>query len=531
MFNFCFWRGWQFSQMNLPECMPTHPQSPRQQGLGALAPVLNLQRGPEIGPVTADFTHQECAPPPLPPRGGRPRCRLLQRPGRAAGEPRLGPSQHWWVGRRLHRLPGPWGQSSGRIPRSAAACAAQGAPAPGQGRGRGTSPRPDPQDRPRAREGAPFPWDFWIHFRPGEGREDSGRAGAPRVETGAAPVLPHPGATSSRSARTFNSSERWRVPECGWGGPSLGGGGRSRRKYGGGFLRPAETPLSWGGGNAEEGSRRPLSRTPPPQFCLDGCSREPAPQLPFSPSFSPRCLRLLLPPPAHPAPPRRAARVPCVMASRPPGPPRAALGGCRSLAHVRPGSSWRVPLATGCRGGPRSARPLCGPVSRPFCPSAGSTLPRAGGAVGQVSPPRMGGVAGAAPDVVVDAGLEDPGFWHSARHLLLVSLCSHGSPVRLAAPGRARLGCCCEFLLLSAWKCLPESGGAPAASFLTVLEDLILPQGLLAAALSRNLTPYVRVQRIFATRLFPSPTSLNFTKSLKYSKFILQYLLIHSELL
>lgn len=65
----------------------------------------------------------------------------------------------------------------------------------------------------------------------------------------------------------------------------------------------------------------------------------------------------------------------------------------------------------------------------------------------------------------------------------------------------------------------------------TVLGDLILPQGLLAAALSRNLTPYVRMQRIFVTRLFPSPTSLNFTKSLKYSIFILQYLLIHSELL
>lgn len=293
---------------------------------------------------------------------------------------------------------------------------------------------------------------------------------------------------------------------------SAGAGGTQRRGPDGRF---PELLLRSSVLTAVPGNQRPNCHSPPPS----------APAVSASSSHS------FLPPPAHPAPPRRAARVPCVMASRPPGPPRAALGGCRSLAHVRPGSSWRVLLATGCRGGPRSARPLCGPVSRPFCPSAGSTLPRAGGAVGQVSPPRMGGVAGAAPEVVVDAGLEDPGFWHSARHLLLVSLCSHGSPVRLAAPGRARLGCCCEFLLLSAWKCLPESGGAPAASFLTVLEDLILPQGLLAAALSRNLTPYVRVQRIFATRLFPSPTSLNFTKSLKYSKFILQYLLIHSELL
>ena len=98
-------------------------------------------------------------------------------------------------------------------------------------------------------------------------------------------------------------------------GPSCSGG-RSPTKYGGGSLTPAEAPLTWGGGNREESSRPLLSPTPPPQFCLDGCSREPKLQLPFSPALSPRCLRLLplplLPPaPALPAPPRPSAPPTC----------------------------------------------------------------------------------------------------------------------------------------------------------------------------------------------------------------------------
>ncbi|XP_034867528.1 uncharacterized protein LOC118015071 [Mirounga leonina] len=110
------------------------------------------------------------------------------------------------------------------------------------------------------------------------------------------------------------------------------------------------------------------------------------------------------------------------------------------LVVARPGPSWRVAPATGWFRGQRPVRPLRGQVSCPLCPSARSTSPRAGGAVEQVSPPRTVGVAGAAPDAVVDAGLEDPGFWHSARHLLLVSLCSHRSPVRLAAPRESKAG-------------------------------------------------------------------------------------------
>ena len=164
-----------------------------------MAPAPNLQRGPEIGPVRADFTHQECAPPPLPPRGGRPRCRLLQGPGKCCRGAPLCPSQHCWVGRRLHRLAGPGEQSSG------GARAAEGAPAPGGGRG--TSPRPDPQvqDRPRPRPRAE-PERRRLSRGISESISVPGRgaraAAVPErlgSETGAAPALLYPGATSSRA--------------------------------------------------------------------------------------------------------------------------------------------------------------------------------------------------------------------------------------------------------------------------------------------------------------------------------------------
>ncbi|XP_033058586.1 basic proline-rich protein-like [Trachypithecus francoisi] len=47
-------------------------KGPWQHGLRGDVPAPNLQRGPEIGPVRADFTRQECVPPPPPPRGSRP---------------------------------------------------------------------------------------------------------------------------------------------------------------------------------------------------------------------------------------------------------------------------------------------------------------------------------------------------------------------------------------------------------------------------------------------------------------------------
>lgn len=119
--------------------LPVRASGNRGRRGGALAPAPNLQRGPEIGPVRADFTRQECAPPLPPPRGGRPPCRLLEWSAASAG-----PSQHCRVSCCLHRLPRP-GQGSGRIPRSASGRAATRASGPGPGGGSGTSPRPDPR--------------------------------------------------------------------------------------------------------------------------------------------------------------------------------------------------------------------------------------------------------------------------------------------------------------------------------------------------------------------------------------------------
>lgn len=148
--------------------MPPIPQSPLQQGLGALAPGLNLQRGPGIGPVRTDFTHQECAPPPPPPRGGRPRCRLLRRPGKCCrgAPPRPVTTLLGWP-------PTPQTAPAGRAELGADPTLRLSLRGPG-GRQRRvrlwTSQRPDPQDQDRppprplprgpAREGAPFPWDF-----------------------------------------------------------------------------------------------------------------------------------------------------------------------------------------------------------------------------------------------------------------------------------------------------------------------------------------------------------------------------------
>nr|XP_039320357.1 translation initiation factor IF-2-like [Saimiri boliviensis boliviensis] len=74
---------------------------PRQQRFWGDVPAPNLHRGPEIGPVRADFTRQECVPPLTPPRGRRPRVSPLQgRQGTARGKRRLGPSQYLRAGRR-----------------------------------------------------------------------------------------------------------------------------------------------------------------------------------------------------------------------------------------------------------------------------------------------------------------------------------------------------------------------------------------------------------------------------------------------
>ncbi|KAF3822662.1 hypothetical protein GH733_008036, partial [Mirounga leonina] len=102
-----------------------------QQGLG-LSPQLRIRsearKSVPLQPISPirNALHPRCLPAAAALGVGS-----FSRPGSAARERRLGPSQHCWGGRRLHRLPAPGGQSSGRIPRSASVCAAQGAPAPG----------------------------------------------------------------------------------------------------------------------------------------------------------------------------------------------------------------------------------------------------------------------------------------------------------------------------------------------------------------------------------------------------------------
>ena len=403
--------------MNVPQCLPLFSPRPPATGGGGRWPRLRIcseaQKSVPLEPISP--IRNALRPRHLPAAAAL-RVACSRGRGSAGGERRLRPSQHRRVGRPRPRLLGPGGHGSGRMPRLASARAAEGTPAPGPSRGRGTSPRPDPRAAPaprRARAGAPFPWDFRIHFRPGEGRKGSSRSAPcrklePPLPSGSRAQLP------PVPTRTFNSSGRRRAQGCGRAGPSPGGGS-SQRKYGGGFLRPAKAPLSWGGGNGEEGSRRPLSRTPPPQFCLDCCSREPALQLPFSPSRSPSCLRPLPPLlPPSPGPPLRTAHVPCVMASRPPGPSRAALGRGCSLARVRPAHARELPASD-------SGGRECGPSRLSPRPGLSAALP----AHHPARLPRSGPGCGAGVsskdgwerlEVQGDAGLAEPGFRRFARH-------------------------------------------------------------------------------------------------------------------
>lgn len=293
--------------MNLPRPAPVSLVGAAGDGGAAAAP--NVRRGPEVGPVRADFTRQECAPPhPLLAvaalgvarlRGqkvwGAPPCPVTISPGRlpspqtARAETGLGADPTLRLGRR--------GQGG------ASARAGWGTPNRPEARS-GDPPQPD-HERGRLSHGFSVP------------RKGARAVAVPERlgwERGAAPALPLPGATSSgarpylqllraaagaglRAGRPLSQPRRQEPQEV-------------RRR----LPQTRRGASQLGRGTGEEGSRRPLSRTPPPQLCLDGCSREPATQLPFSPSFGPRGLRLLLPllPPApgpasHGAPPTRCA--------------------------------------------------------------------------------------------------------------------------------------------------------------------------------------------------------------------------------
>lgn len=148
--------------------------------------------------------------------------------------------------------------------------------------------------------------------------------------------------------------------------------------------------------------RPPLSPPPPP-----------------TPSSSPR--------PAAPrrAAPRRTARVPYVMASRPLGPPRAAVGRCRSRAHVLLAPAGTAqPVSPVTRSVATLPVPGAGQAAALLASPARRTSPRAGWAMGQVSPPRTRGAASEAKGV---ARLGDPGFWHphATTHSFLCVITVH----------------------------------------------------------------------------------------------------------
>lgn len=357
-------------------------RGPRQQGLRGSGPAPNLQPGPEIGPVRADFTHQECAPPPPPPRGGRPRCR-----------PPEGPGKCW----------------RGAPPRPVTTLSGQPPPPDCQGRARGGSHAPPRPSRPPGRQRRGWAGDAELD----RGLSPRGqRRPSPALSTrrGAFPVgfpNPFPSRGAARRQRRATEprigNESRPYPPAPWRSllwcppiPSTPQRGCRRRVAGeqahlaaaaaaaaGGSTEEGPSdpprPLSLGGGNGEEGSRQPLSRTPPPQFCLDCCSRERTLQLPFSPPSAPAVSassssHSFLPPPPRPAPARRPRAV--RHGVTPTGPAAGGFGPQYLLAEVHPTPALERPVCDPdvLERGPRGTGggPACSSCSQP---------------VGQVSPP------------------------------------------------------------------------------------------------------------------------------------------------
>lgn len=232
-------------------------------------------------------------------------------------ERRLGPSQHRGPPPARQRArPGP---VLGRTPRPASVRAPRGA---------GSAEDPDPARglTPPHHPGRPRGTPESISMRGGARGQRPGRSSSDRKWE---PPLPSRSWAQPSPIPAVPLS-RWRAAPC------LSRGGRTQRKS----FTAAAAPLSWdeGSGGITPNRRRPelLLRssglTAAPGNQRRNCHSPP----PAAPAFpAPSSHFFPLPPSPRPAPPRRSARVPCVMASRPPGPPRAPLGRSRSPAHVR----------------------------------------------------------------------------------------------------------------------------------------------------------------------------------------------------
>lgn len=233
--------------------------------------------------------------------------------------------------------------------------------------GPGPSSRPDPSTPPR-----PPARDPRIHFHAGRRARAAPWPELLGSEMGAAPALPFLGATVSDTSRTSEplASSPMSQP---------------RRQNAEEVLHRGGRASQLGRGKRRDHSKPPPSRTPPPQFWLDGCAREPTPQLPFSPSSSPRFPRPLLPllPPPPVAPPRPAPALrPCALRHgvTPTG-PAAGASGTRSFACSR---SLGAGASLAARGWP-GARPPCRTVLWLSLPPAGLCR----GGVAGVSPARL----------------------------------------------------------------------------------------------------------------------------------------------
>lgn len=256
--------------------------------------------------------------------------------GSARGERRLGASQHCRVGRLLHSLPRPR-RGSGRTPHSTSGRAATEAPQPREGRG--TSPRPDPwlQHQPqlraqheRGRLSRGVCESISVSGRGARAAALPERSGS---ETGAAPALPLPGVTSPGAPLYLQLLREAAGKQAHL--PAAAAEARGSTEEG-----PSGLPrrLSAGAGGTE---RRGTDRRFPELLLRSSVLTAVAPSQPAT-AILPLPRPPLSPPPPptpssspRPAAPRRAARVPYVMASRPLG---AAAGGPGTLSFACPRS-------------------------------------------------------------------------------------------------------------------------------------------------------------------------------------------------
>lgn len=384
-----------------------------------------MQRGPEIGPVRADFTRQECAPPRPPPRGGRPPCRLLEWSAASARHNTAGSA----AVSTDHPGPGRARGGSHAPPRAALPPGRRGQGQAGEAEPvRGLTPGSSARSSPeRSTRGGAFPVGFPNPFPPRGGARGQRPCRAPRIGSGSRPCPPAPGrnllpcppvpSTPQRGGGRTIAGEQAHLPEAAAkagastesaSGPprrlSAGAEGMERRGPDGRF---PELLLRSSVSTAVPGKQRLNCHSPPPS----------APAVSASSSHS------FLPPPSpsrrapsRPAPARRPRAV--RHGVTPTGPPRSAIGGGRSLAHVFPAPALeRLACNPGGPGRGLSARDLRGAGSRPSCPSGPQDFARSrlGYGAGVSSRDELGCFRGDGRCCTWE-----PWLWHFARHYVFI---------------------------------------------------------------------------------------------------------------